>query len=128
MDLAVADDLDDLSLDRLADALELPGAPFQREPGDRRRRLPDLRRCPAVGGDPEAVLALELHQIAEQIELRGKLGIPRQRFAHATDDISATLSVVCARRSASQPTTSARTSSRCCGPSWRSSATATACS
>ena len=97
VDLAVVHHLDDLGLDRLPDALQLLRSPLQREAGDRRRRLADLRRGPAVGGDPEAILALELHQVAEQIELRGELGIPRQYLGHQPiirSSISATLRTV----------------------------------
>ena len=37
----------------------------------------------AVGADAEAVAALELHQVGEQVELRCEIGVPRQRPAHA---------------------------------------------
>ena len=70
VDLAVLDHLDDLLLDRLADPLQLLRAPVERELGDRAPRLADPRRGPAVGGDPEPVGALELHQVGEQLELR----------------------------------------------------------
>ena len=79
VDLAVAHDLDDLLLDRLADPLQLLGAAVERELGDRGARLADPRRGLAVGADPERVAALELHQVGEQLELRGEGGVAGQR-------------------------------------------------
>ena len=49
--LAVVDDLDDLALDRLSDPLQLLRLPVERELGDRRRRLSDPRRSPAIRVD-----------------------------------------------------------------------------
>ena len=68
-DLADLDDLDDLLLDRLADALQLLRAPVERELGDRGRRLAHARGRAAVGDDPERVLPLELEQVGEELEL-----------------------------------------------------------
>ena len=78
MDLAVLDDLDDLRLDRLADVLQLLRLAVERELRDGGRRLADPGCRLAIGGDPKAVGALELHQVAEQFELLRELFIPRQ--------------------------------------------------
>src|SRR5205823_6529409 len=84
VDLAVTGDLDDLLLDRLADALELLRPPCQREFRDRARGLADLRGGAAVGPDPVAVLPLELHQVGEEVELCRELRVPRQGVAHGS--------------------------------------------
>ena len=61
VDLAVLDHLDDLLLDRLADPLELLRPSVERELGDGAPRLEDPARRAPVGGDAEAVGALDLH-------------------------------------------------------------------
>ena len=81
VNLAVGHDLDDLVLDRLADALQSLRLPVERELRDRRRRLANPRGCLAVGPDPEPVRALELHQVGEQIELFREQLVPR-KFGH----------------------------------------------
>ena len=83
--LAVVDDLDDLLLDRPADPLQLLRAPLERELRDRARRLADLRGGPAVRRDPEPVLALDLHQVGEEVELRRQVGVARQSVGGAAD-------------------------------------------
>src|SRR4029079_3574275 len=80
--LAVARDLNDLLLDRPADPLQLLRAALERELRDRARRLADLGCRAAVGADPEPVLALELHQVGEEVELRCEVGVPRQGLVH----------------------------------------------
>ena len=80
--LAGLDDLDDLLLDRLADPGEVLRLALERELGDRAARLADPRRRAAVGEHPEGVLALELAQVGEQLELVGELVVPRQRRRH----------------------------------------------
>ncbi len=75
------DHLDDLLLDRLADALQLLGPAVERELGDRGARLADAGRGPPVGGDPEGVAALELDQVGEKLELRRERRVARQRAA-----------------------------------------------
>ena len=77
LDLADLDDLDDLLLDRLADALQLLRAPVERELRDRAGGLAHPRRRAAVGDDAERVLALELEQVREEVELVGDVGVPR---------------------------------------------------
>ena len=74
-DLAHLDDLDDLLLDRLADALQLLRASVERELGDRPRRLAHPRGRPAIRDDTERVLALELEQVGEKLDLVGDLGV-----------------------------------------------------
>ena len=75
LDLADLDDLDDLLLDRLADALQLLRAPVERELRDGARRLAHARGRAAVGDDPERVLALELEQVGEEVDLVGDVGV-----------------------------------------------------
>ena len=77
LDLADLDDLDDLLLDRLADALQLLRATVERELGDGARRLAHARGRAAVGDDAEGVLALELEQVAEELDLVRDLGVLR---------------------------------------------------
>src|SRR5439155_1454155 len=69
VDLAVAPDLDDLLLDRLADSLQLLRPPGVRELDDRAGRLPDRVRGTSVRHDAERVGALELERVGEQVEL-----------------------------------------------------------
>ncbi len=76
VDLAVLDHLDDLLLDRLADALQLLRSAVERELGDRAAGLPNPRRRAAICGDAERIAALELHQVGKQVELFGKLHVP----------------------------------------------------
>ena len=52
--------------------------PLERELRDRAARLADPRRRAAVGEDAEGVLALELAQVGQQLELVGELVVPRQ--------------------------------------------------
>ena len=78
LNLADLDDLDDLLLDRPADALQLLRATVERELGDRARRLPHTRGRAAVGDDPEGVLPLELEQVREQLDLVGDVGVARE--------------------------------------------------
>ena len=77
LDLADLDDLDDLLLDRLADALQLLRATVERELRDRGRRLAHARRSAAVRDDAEGVLPLELEQVAEELDLVRDLGVLR---------------------------------------------------
>src|SRR5207253_7466990 len=69
LDLAQLDDLDDLLLDRLADALQLLRPTVERELGDRPRRLTYAGGGAAIGDDAKGVLALELKKVAEQVDL-----------------------------------------------------------
>ena len=80
--LARLDDLDDLLLDRLADPGQLLRLALERELRDRAAGLADARRRAAVGEDAEGVLALELDQVGEQLELLGELVVPRQGRSH----------------------------------------------
>ena len=82
MHLAVLDDLDDLLLDRLADSLEVLGAPLERELGDRPSRLADARRGAPVGEHPERVLTFELEQVGEQLELLHHVRVVWERRRH----------------------------------------------
>ncbi len=77
LDLADLDDLDDLLLDRPADALQLLRSPVERELGDRGRRLAHARGRAAVGDDPERVLPLELEQVSEELDLVRDLRVAR---------------------------------------------------
>ncbi len=77
LDLAQLDDLDDLLLDRLADALQLLRAAVERELGDGARRLAHAGGGATVGDDAEGVLALELKEVAEQVELVCDVRVPR---------------------------------------------------
>ena len=77
LDLADLDDLDDLLLDRPADALQLLRAPVERELGDGARCLAHARGRAAVGDDPERVLPLELEQVSQQLDLVRDLGVLR---------------------------------------------------
>ena len=76
MDLAVAHDLHDLLLDRLADARQFFRPTVERKLGDRGARLEDARGGLAVGPDPERVARFEFHQVGEKLELRGEHGVP----------------------------------------------------
>jgi hypothetical protein len=78
LDLAALDDLDDLLLDRLADALQFLRLPIESELRDGARRLPYPRGRPAVRDDPEGVLAFELEQVPQEVELVGDVRIARQ--------------------------------------------------
>ena len=80
--LARLDDLDDLVLDRLADPGELLGLAVERELRHRCAGLADAGRGAAVGEHAERVLALELAQVGEQLELAGQLVVPRQGGGH----------------------------------------------
>ena len=74
-DVAGLDDLDDLLLDRLADSLQLLRVAVERELRDRGRRLAHARRRAAVRDDAERLLALELEQVGEEVELVRDLGV-----------------------------------------------------
>ena len=65
VDLAVLDDLDDLLLDRLADALELLRLAFERHLGDGRACLADPRGGATVGEHAERLHVLELEDVGE---------------------------------------------------------------
>ena len=80
--LPLLDDLDDLVLDRLADPRELLRLAVERELGDRGPGLADPRGGAAVGEHAERVLAFELAQVCEQLELVRQLVVPRQRRGH----------------------------------------------
>jgi len=69
-------------IDRLADAGELLGLAVERELRDRCPSFADAGRGPAVGEHAERVLALELAQVGEQLELAGQLVVPRQGGGH----------------------------------------------
>ena len=77
LDLADLDDLDDLLLDRLADALQLLRAPVERELRDGAGGLAHARGRPAIRNDAERVLALELEQVREEVDLVGDDGVGR---------------------------------------------------
>ncbi len=108
VDLAVLDDLTNLLLDRLADPREIGRSSGDRELRDRARGLPDPRRRASVGDDLERLLAEDLRDVREQIELVGEIRIPRQRLRHA-----AMIGTCLVPSSACRPTTNARTWSRC---------------
>ena len=83
--------------------------PVERELGHGLGRLADPRRSAAVGEDPERLLAQDLRDVREQVELVGDLRVPGQRPGHPA--------MICrclAPSSASRRTTSARTSRRWC--------------
>jgi hypothetical protein len=80
--LAQLDDLHDLVLDRLADSGQLLRLAVERELGDRPACLADARRCAAIREHAEGVLALQLAQVGEQLELVGQLVAPRQCRSH----------------------------------------------
>ncbi len=80
--LAGLDDLDDLLLDRLADPGQRFRLAFERELRDGTAGLADARRRTPVGEHPEGVLAFELAQVGQQLELVGELVVPRQRRGH----------------------------------------------
>ena len=56
---------------------ELGRAALERELGDGRGRLADARRGAPVGGEPEAVGAVELQQVGEELEPVRELGVAR---------------------------------------------------
>ncbi len=103
--LPVLDDLDDLRLDRLADAGQLLGLPLERELGDRDRRLTNPPCRAPVRDDLERLLLEDLREVCEQLELIRELAVSRQRLRHP-----AMIRTCLAPSSASRPTTSARTS------------------
>src|SRR4029453_11896973 len=86
LDLALVDDLDDLALDRLADPGQIFGLAFQRELCDRAARGANLVRGTAVGEHAKLLLAVQLEQIGQQIELLGHLRVARQGHSHRVDD------------------------------------------
>ena len=56
--------------------------PVERQLRDRAAGLADAGRSAAVGEHPEGVLALELAQVGQQLELLCELVVPRQRRSH----------------------------------------------
>jgi hypothetical protein len=81
MDLAVLT-ISDTSPRRLADPLQVLRATLEREVGDGRGRLAHaLCRAP-VGRDAEAVVAADLGQVGQQIELIRDIRVPRERGGH----------------------------------------------
>ena len=110
--LAVLDDLDDLFLDRLADALQLLGAAVEGQFGNGTGRLANSGGRASVGEHAERGLSLELEQVGEQLELIRYVDIPRQSLGHPLN-----IRRCLEPSSASPRTTSARTSSRCCAHS-----------
>ena len=76
--LAVLDDLDDLLLDRLADALELLRLAVERHLCDGGAGLADPRRGAPVGEHAERLHVLELEDVGQQLELRGDVGVRGQ--------------------------------------------------
>ena len=94
-DLAVVDDLDDLLLDRLADPRELLRLALERRaprPSPAVSRIALAARRYAGRGRP---LALELEQVAEQVELRRDVGVPRKPRHALTAMISPVRATVC---------------------------------
>ena len=104
VDLSVLDDLDHLLLDRLADSGEVGRLAGDRELGDPARHLPDPRSRTPVRDDLERLLAEDLRDVREQVELVGEVRVPGQRPGHPAM-IGTCLVPSCACR----PTTSART-------------------
>ena len=80
--LAALDDLDDLVLDRLADPGELLRLAVERELRDGAAGLADACRGAPVREHAERVLALELAQIRQQLELLGELVVSGQGGSH----------------------------------------------
>ena len=107
LDLARLDDLDDLLLDRLPDALQLLRLAVQRELRDRAAGLADPLRGAAVGKHTKRLRALQLEHVGEQLELLDHLCVPGKRHCRDHRD-----RCTMEPRSASPRTTSARTSSR----------------
>ena len=82
LDLAGLDDLDDLLLDRLADSGQLLRTALEGELRDRACGLADAIGRAAVRDDAEGVLAADLEQVGEQVELGGHIRVSRQRLGH----------------------------------------------
>jgi hypothetical protein len=80
--LAVLHDLDDLLLDRLADAVQLLRATGERKLRDRARGLTDPGRRTPIREDSERGFAFELEQVGKQLELIGDVAVSRQRPGH----------------------------------------------
>ena len=80
--LSVFDDLDDLLLDRRADARQLLGLSLERELRDRRRRIPDARRSAPIGEHTEALFSEQLREVGEQVELIGDVRVAGKRAGH----------------------------------------------
>ena len=72
-------ELDDLRLDRRADAGQLLRLAGERELRDRRRCLADARRGATVGEHAEALLAEDLGDVGEHVERVGDVRVARQR-------------------------------------------------
>ena len=81
--VARLDDLDDLRLDRLADVRQLLRLALERELGDRRGRVADPRRRAPVGGDAKRLLAEDLGEVGQLVELVGEIAVARKRRDHA---------------------------------------------
>ncbi len=75
VDLAVLDDLHDLLLDRLADALELLRLAFERHLCDGGACLADPRRRSPVGEHAERLHVFELEDVGQELELGGDVGV-----------------------------------------------------
>ncbi len=77
--LAGLDHLDDLGLDRLADARQLLRLPLQRQLGDGGGRLADPRRRAAVGEHAKRLLPEDLGEVGQEVELVGELVVAGKR-------------------------------------------------
>ena len=79
LQIARLGELDDLPLDRAADAREAGCIALERHLGDRSRGFSDASRRPPVGRQAERVGAVELEQVGKELEAIRELGVPRQR-------------------------------------------------
>jgi hypothetical protein len=84
VDLAVVDDLDDLLLDRLADAAEVFRLAGECELGNGAARLADARGGAAIREHPKRGLAVELEKVGEQVELLGNVLVLGECLRHAS--------------------------------------------
>src|SRR6185436_551051 len=84
-DLALVDDLDDLALDRLADAGQLLGLALEGELSDEARLLAYEGGGPPVGEQAVGGLAFELQDVGEQLELLRDVGVARESLGHGSD-------------------------------------------
>ncbi len=75
-------DLDDLRLDRLPDVRQLLGLTLKGQLRHGRRRIADAGGSASVGSDPERLLAEDLREIRELVELVGQIGVARERRDH----------------------------------------------
>ena len=97
--------LDDLPLDRPADARQPRRLPLEGELGNRDGRLPDARCRATVRLEAERVRPVELEQVREQLEHGRQIVVAGKGATHQTAMICPCSSSAC------RPTTSARTSS-----------------